>query len=520
MYHYLCLKVATLAFLKIIKANITSKHIYKFVAQMKNLLFIITCLLSVVACTPEKKPNVLFICVDDLRTELNCYGEQHIKSPNLDNLAKSGSIFTSHFVNIPTCGASRQCLLTGMLPRTTKHLQNSITSKTLAIADEKAIPETFIHQLKRNGYYTVGIGKISHHPDGYVYGYIDPQSEKLELPYSWNEMLLNSEKWGSGHDAFFGYADGSNRNTLEKNVKPYEMADVSDEEYPDGLISQLAVSKLKELKEKNQPFFLGVGFFKPHLPFTAPKKYWDMYDENNLPIAPYANIPENSSRASLHGSGEFNQYKLGEEKASLNKPVSDEYARKLRHGYFACISYIDAQIGKVLNELEAQGLSENTIVVVWGDHGWHLGDHRVWGKHTIFDKALKSTLIMRAPNKKKGQTINQIVSTTDIYPTIMDLCNVNTEYPLDGESLNMLLNDPEDKDWRNTAYSYFNSGVSLRTDSYRLSKYYRSIQPKIELYNIISDPNETKNIAKDNQLIIDSLNTELDLGDTGLFLKK
>lgn len=340
------------------------------------------------------KPNVLFILVDDLRPELGCYGNSHIKSPNFDKLANEGFLFTNHFVNIPTCGASRHCLLTGQLPVSVAHLGNNITANTISVQQENEVPETFIHQLKRNGYYTVGIGKITHHPDGYVYSYLEPKSNQPELPNSWDEMLLDVGKWGSGHNAFFGYADGTNRNTLKKEVKPYEMADVPDEGYVDGLTANLAIKKLGELKKKGQPFFLGVGFFKPHLPFNSPKKYWDLYNEKEIPIAPFSAIPENSDKASLHGSGEFNQYLLGEEKASLNAPVSDEYARKIRHAYFACVSYIDAQVGKLLDELEKQGLAENTIVVVWGDHGWHLGDHLVWGKHTIFERALKSTFIM------------------------------------------------------------------------------------------------------------------------------
>ena len=483
----------------------------------KSPFFILVFLVTLFGCQDNKKPNILFIAIDDLRPELGCYGQDYIKSPNIDKLASQGYLFKNHFVNVPTCGASRHCLLTGQLPLSKAHVKNSITANTISGQPEKEAPETFIHHLRRNGYYTVGIGKITHHPDGYVYGYLESKSDQLELPYSWNEMLLDDEKWGSGHNAFFGYADGTNRHTHDKNVKPYEMADVPDEGYIDGLTSNLAIKKLGELKEKGQPFFLGVGFFKPHLPFTAPKKYWDLYNEDELPVSPTPFIPQNVNAASLHGSGEFNQYKLGEEKASLKAPVSDEYARKVRHAYFACVSYIDAQVGKLIAELEKQGLAENTIVVVWGDHGWHLGDQLVWGKHTVFERALKSAFIIKLPTNSVGKTINKIVSTTDIYPTLMELCGTPVSHSLDGTSLTGLMKNPNDNSWRNTAYSYFRNGISVRTEQYRMSKYFRSEEPIIELYDYNRDLKETKNIAAEKPEMVEQLMPVLEKGNTGLY---
>lgn len=493
--------------------------------QLNFLTGIIVLLVLLTSCATQKdetpqKPNVLFICVDDLRTELGCYGEEHIKSPNLDKLAQEGFLFTHHYVGVPTCGASRHCVLTGQYPVSLAYTKNGITASTTALAPETETPETFIHQLKRSGYYTVGIGKISHHPDGNVYGYLDAPIDNLELPYSWNEMLLDDKKWGSGHNAFFGYADGSNRNTLNKEVKPYECADVDDTAYVDGLTANLAIKKLKELKAKNQPFFLGVGFFKPHLPFTAPKKYWDMYNEADLPLAPFAGIPENSSKAALQNSGEFNQYKLGEEKASLNATVSDAYARKIRHAYFACVSYVDAQIGKVLDELEKQGLAENTIVVLWGDHGWHLGDHMVWGKHTIFDRALHSPFMMRIPGMENGKQIDKVVSSTDIYPTLIELCGTSVKHNLDGESLISLCKNPEDENWRNTAYSYWGSGYSVRTPNYRLMQYFKNGTTTVELYDHKNDPNETVNIAAERPEIVNELLPVLEQKNTVVDYKR
>lgn len=460
-------------------------------------------------------PNFLFICIDDLRPELGCYGESHIQSPNIDRLAQSGVVFTNHFTQVPTCGASRYSLLTGMLPRTTRHLSNEACREFISGKPEGEKPETFVHHLKQNGYYTVGIGKISHYVDGLLYGYTDPPGTEYELPNSWNEMLLNSGKWETGWNAFFGYAGGENRQSMNKQVRPYEMADVEDTGYPDGLIAEQALEKLRELSGKGQPFFLGVGFFKPHLPFNAPQKYWDLYKEEDIPLSPNPFLPEHVHKASLHGSSEFNGYLLGDEAAGLEGPVSDAYARKLRHAYFACISYVDAQVGKLLNELEKQGLAENTVVVVWGDHGWHLGDHLVWGKHTIFERALKSALIMRVPGLTKGTAIRQVVSSVDIYPTIAELGKVPMPHETDGTSLVMLMQNQE-AGWQEAAFGYFRNGISLRTGQYRLTRYFRKQEPVVELYDHSQDPNETMNIAGDFPEVVESLMPLWEKGNTGL----
>lgn len=472
----------------------------------------------IVAFKPtEKKPNILFIAVDDLRPELNCYGKTGIKSPNIDKLASEGSLFQNHFVSVPTCGASRSSLLTGLRPRKIGDLSNDAAANNISGKPEIDVPETFIHLLKKNNYYTVGIGKISHYPDGHVYPYLGtPKDAPLELPHSWNEMLFDNGKWGTGHNAFFGYADGTNRNTLKGQVKPYEAADVADEGYPDGLTAQLAVKKLHDLKQQDKPFFLAVGFFKPHLPFNAPKKYWDMYDESKIAVSPNPNLPQNASKASLQNSGEFNSYLLGEEKASLEQPVSDAYARKLRHGYFASVSYVDAQIGKVLQALEAEGLGENTIIVLWGDHGWHLGDLRVWGKHTCFDVSLRSPLIIKHPNMQKGIKFKEIVSSVDIYPTLMDFCGVQIPQKVDGRSLKPLLNKAS-KNEKNVAYSYYNKGITMRNDRFRLTQYFRNEQPTIELYDLKKDPYETTNLALSKPNIVKKLMPFLEKGNTGLY---
>ncbi len=464
----------------------------------------------------NNQPNILFIAIDDLRPELGCYGNSLIKTPNIDRLAETGAVFTNHFVSVPTCGASRFSLLTGMLPKTTGHLSNEACRNYISGKPETSSPETFIHHLRRNGYYTVGIGKISHYVDGLLYGYTDSVGTEYELPYSWDEMLLNAGKWGTGWNAFFGYANGENRQSMNRQVKPYEMADVPDTGYPDGLIAEQALEKLDELANKEEPFFLAVGFFKPHLPFNAPKKNWDLYNEEDIPLPPVPYIPENVNKESLHGSGEFNSYQLGDEKASLEAPVSDEYARKLRHAYFACVSYIDAQVGKLIDELEEQGLSENTIVVIWGDHGWHLGDHLVWGKHTIFEKALKSAFIINAPKMTAGKPVDKVVSTVDVYPTLMELCNIEMPHETDGKSMMPLLINPQ-AEWEEASYGYFRNGITLRSERYRLTKYFREAEPVIELYDHQNDEHESENIAGSNPEVVEQLMPLWEKGNTGLY---
>jgi arylsulfatase A-like enzyme len=481
---------------------------------------------SFLACAQEKKeraskPNILFIAVDDLRPDLGCYGNSIVQSPNLDKLASEGFTFTNHFVQVPTCGASRYSLLTGMRPRIKAHLSNDIIANEISTQAETNKPESFIHQLKRNGYHTVGIGKISHSADGLVYGYTDEVSDKRELPHSWSELLFDSGKWQTGWNAFFGYSNGENRQSLNRQVKPYEAGNVDDNGYPDGLTTQLALSKLKELKNSTEPFFMGVGLFKPHLPFTSPEKYWNLYNRDSISISPNPNIPEHVSLKSLHTSGEFNGYKLTDEIASLDKPVSEAYAKNLKQAYYACVSYIDNQIGMILDELQAQNLDKNTIVVIWGDHGWHLGDQQMWGKHTLFENALKSALIIKIPKSNgSNKQVPSIVETVDIYPTLLELCEVNLPHKTDGESFAKLLKGSTEKQNKQVAYSYFKNGISLRTDQYRLTKYFRSGNDNMELYDHFSDPNESINIAESNTDIVNTLLPLLEKGNTGLYDKQ
>ncbi|MFS4417232.1 sulfatase-like hydrolase/transferase [Maribacter sp. 2307ULW6-5] len=249
--------------------------------------------------TPKARPNVLFIAVDDLRPELGIYGGQAL-TPNMDALAQEGALFEHHYVQVPTCGASRYALLTGHRPSQPQHLRNDAIEKAFSQPRPDALPETFVHRLKQAGYHTVGIGKISHSADGFVYGYRDSVSSLRELPQSWSELKFDAGPWETGWNAFFAYANGENRQSLNKQVKPYEKAKVEDEGYPDGRIANLALSTLAALKERDTPFFLGVGFFKPHLPFNAPERYWEAYQREAIALAPNTAAPQNRYPGALH----------------------------------------------------------------------------------------------------------------------------------------------------------------------------------------------------------------------------
>ena len=463
------------------------------------------------------RPNILFLAIDDLRPDLGIYGNSIVKTPNIDRLASQGMYFTHHYVQVPTCGASRSALLTGLRPRNGVQINNNVFEKQTVGRPELARPESLVHQLKRKGYYTVGIGKISHAVDGRVYGYDEAPGDIMELPHSWNEFLFNPGKWKDGWDAFFGYASGESRQTMNGNVPPYEKGNVDDAGYPDGLTAALAIEQLKKCSKTDQPFFLGVGFFKPHLPFTAPDAYWKLYNREDMPLAASRTPPNGISMASLQNSSEFNSYKSGDEHPTLETPISDAYSKKLVHAYYAAISYVDAQVGKVLDELKKNGLDKNTIVVLWGDHGWHLGDHGVWGKHTLFEYSLKSPLIIKLPGKQNAKgAIGNMIETIDLFPTLLNWCNVPLPYAMDGRSFADRINNRPNKE-EEVAYSYFNRGITMRTDRYRLTRYFRKEEPTIELYDHFSDPSEQRNIAASAPDLVRQLMPLWEKGNTGLF---
>ena len=456
--------------------------------------------------TPPK--NVLFLCVDDLRPQLNCYGNTFMSTPNLDRLAARGFVFDNHFASVPTCGASRCSLLTGMRPRTIPALTNEafLTLPREDTGKPNSLPDLF----RRNGYTTVSVGKVSHNPVGRRYaqpkaatntaGEIlrsGPDDHEPELPLAWDRVYGPTGEWGDPWSAFFGYTNGKTRSYTKDKTPAWEAADVPDTGYPDGLIAEAALHELNTLKEG--PFFLAVGFYKPHLPFCAPKKYWDLYDRAAIPLPEHPGPPRNVNLSlSLHRNGE-----LTGKYAALNNPekATEEETRLLRHGYFACVSYVDAQIGKVLDELDRLGMRDNTLVVVWGDHGWHLGDLYVWGKHTTFDFSLRSALILAPPEITTQQRhIPEVMESVDLYPTVADYCGLTPPDGLDGISLRPALESGGTLP-KNGACGFWKKGdyiaATLRTREYRVVEWKDrdGKVAQVELYDHREDPYETINIA-------------------------
>ncbi len=462
------------------------------------------CPAGALSATPDGKLNVLFIAVDDLRPQLGCYGHTEMVTPSLDRLAREGRVFNHHYVQAPTCGASRCSMLTGHYPSAPAAYENEAFA-TLAREPDKAIvslPALF----QQNGYNTVSIGKITHAPDG------RRDDGETELPFGWDETDLPLGVWKDAWSAFFAYAGGGTRVVGKSAVT--ERADVDDRGYPDGLIADAAIAKLKALKD--EAFFLAVGFFKPHLPFNAPAKYWDLYEPALLPAVPNSEPPLNvDPTISLHKSGEMLGRYTGFSDA--RRGVSPAEARRLRHAYYACVSYVDAQIGRVLAELDRLGLSESTVVVVWGDHGWHLGEHGIWGKHTLHEVALRSPLIVRTPKMASpGIETGAFVESVDIFPTLAEVCGLKPPPGFAGVSFVRQLREPS-APGTPAVYGFWSRGQAhtVRTERYRLIHWAvpkvknRPPVEQIELYDHQNDPNETTNIAGNEPDVVAELQRQL-----------
>jgi iduronate 2-sulfatase len=420
----------------------------------------------------RQKPNILFIAVDDLRPELNFYGESHIKSPYMDRLAEESMVFKRAYCNIPVCGASRASLLTGARPTRFRFLDYN-ASKDEDMPYAVSLPMHF----KKNGYNTISNGKVYHH--------------RKDDSLSWNEIW-----WPDGNWRDYQTQENIELDLLPgKNGKPYEIADVEDDAYWDGRIANKGIEDLRKLKDSDGPFFLALGFVKPHLPFNAPRKYWDMYDYDNITLPPSYIQPETTPSVAFHNYGELRSYATVPESG----PLSDGMARKLIHGYYATVSYVDAQIGRVLNELEDLGLADNTIVVLWGDHGYFLGEQMLWCKHSTFEKALRSPLAIKVPGKTQGAATDAIVEFIDIYPTLCDLANLEKPEHLEGESLVPVLEGGQiQKDY---AVAKFLNAVCLIEGSFFYTEWTNDegwAWARM-LFNHDNDPMELNNLAEKDE---------------------
>jgi len=450
-------------------------------------------------------PNILLICVDDLRPELACYGNPNIQTPNMDRLASSGYLFNRHYVQAAICGPSRSSLLTG------KVSQQWDPWKDLREAgEEPASPVALPHLFRKNGYLTIGIGKITHEPGGVM----DKAQTTAQIPFSWDTSYTAVGKWETPWRSFFAYSNGDAHNTamrigMETPRIPYEAGEVDDEGYPDGLNAMEAIKQLKLLKEQNVPFFMALGFYKPHLPFNAPKKYWNLYDRDEIPRAENNFIPENADpRYCINRSPEVTTHYPWPDGPGN---VTPESAKTLKHGYYACVTYVDALIGKVLDELERLDLARNTIVVLWSDHGWHLGEHTMFGKMSNFEIATRSPLIIRVPGMTtEGRKLNHLTESIDIYPTLAELCGLVYPENLEGHSLAGILENPGNKGQSFARSFYYRNnalGKSIRTERYRIVRWATEKDSVVamELYDHQLDPNENKNIASERHEITDSL---------------
>lgn len=458
------------------------------------LTFCIACNFSASRAFAETRPvsqplNIVLICVDDLKPELNCYGKEYIQSPNIDRLAQRGCLFRRHYVQAPTCGASRYAMLTGCYGPTGN---NSIFERAKLVNENPAnVPPSLPGWLKEHGYETVSVGKVSHHPGGRGGADWDEVSI-LEMPNDWTKHLMPSGPWQHPRGAMHGLASGETR-IKAGEMAVYQAEPGPDSIYPDGLIADTAIQELTRLagQAEKTPFFLAVGFIRPHLPFGAPQQYFDLYEDTNLP--PINNPEKPVGKTTWHGSGEFMRYnRWGRD------PRNDsEFADLVRTHYAACVSYADAQLGRVLVELEESGLSDSTMVILWGDHGWHLGERGVWGKHTLFEESLHSPLIIHAPGvSSPGSSTNAIVETIDILPTICELASLPIPSEIDGTSLVPIIHNTRlDGD---AALSYWGSKrniYSIRTDGHRLIEHPNG---ECELYAYDNNQNGEVNLA--NQL--------------------
>lgn len=447
----------------------------------------------------RRRKNVLFIAVDDLRPELGCYGNEHIISPNIDRLADSGVVFTRAYCQQATCNPSRASLMTGLRPDSSKVWNLRVHFRD-TVPDVVTIPQHF----RANGYYAAAYGKIYH--------------SQLPDPRSWDEpnhWTKGTAVWSKGSLARLAEyqkrmrADGKRDAAIARMRGPAtEDEDVPDNRRIDGALADGAIAALKNLAKQQQPFFLGVGFTLPHLPFVPPKKYWEMYDPEAIAMAENTSRPGGSPAMAMNTMYELRDYI---DFADTPRPgrglLSEAKRRRLKHGYYASVTFVDAQIGRLVKTLETLGIRKDTIIVVWGDHGWKLGEHGSWCKQTNYEIDTRSPLIVCNPeDKNNGRQCNALVEFVDIYPTLCDLAGLKKPEHLEGQSLVPLLEDVGGA-IKDAAISQFYRrhlgvaymGYAMRTSLYRYVEWREWASGEVEsreLYDHQVDPDENVNVIK------------------------
>jgi len=433
-----------------------------------------------------KAMNVLFLIVDDLRPQLGCFGHGQMVTPNIDKLASTSVIFRRNYCQQAVCSPSRTSLLTGRRPDTTKVFDLVKFFRT-TMPDVVTLPQ----QFKNHGYFTQGVGKVFHEdlndPASWsVPADFDTSVEEFEQYQSLESYRQEAERLRQvpSHGLVYGPA--------------FEASDAPDSNYLDGRIASEAIRRLRiqGAKKLDKPFFLAVGFHKPHLPFVAPKKYWDLYDPDKIELPKYHEKPKDAPDLAMTNFEELRHY-YGV--PWDDSPLSQSLSRQLIHGYYAGVSFVDAQIGDVIDALKQEGLADNTIIVLCVDHGWHLGDHGLWCKHTNFEHATRVPLVIHVPGMVPGRS-DGLTENIDIYPTLCELAGLPTSNLLEGTSLVPLMRDPK-RTWKRASFSQYPRaadimGYSMRTAKYRYTRWVRRDDLTVvaeELYDYLADPDETTN---------------------------
>jgi arylsulfatase A-like enzyme len=456
--------------------------------------FVTVALVTATFVTAGERPNVLFIAVDDLRPELGCYGVERAHSPHIDALAKRGLRFDRAYCQQAVCSPSRTSLLTGMRPDSTR-VYDLETHFRKTIPNVVTLPQHF----KSQGYHACGMGKIYHggldDKESWSEPWRAPKAQAYGLPE--NLQLLRKKSAAAKEKGLKGQAA-----SRAARGPAYESSAVADNTFHDGALADMAIEKLDELSQKDQPFFLAVGFIRPHLPFVSPQKYWELYERTALTLPDNRYPPRGAPPFALVNSGELRAYEGIPAKGS----VSDDESLALIHGYLAAVSYMDAQVGRLTAELARLKLTDNTIVILWGDHGWKLADHGEWCKHTNFEIDTHVPLIISGPGVRAGKASRGLVEFVDIYPSLCELAGLELPPHLEGTSFVPLLQQPE-RPWKTAAFSQYPRsvsgqqlmGYSLRTDRYRYTRWVERKPPNkvvaVELYDHERDPQENQNLA-------------------------